>query len=241
MAPRSENEPMSSKPCPTDIALQAEGPAFALSFEERCERLTRHVLSQTEHREIRIAVLGFCRERRSLAEVELFVQDLPEFGYETQSPYLLIRALERAGGVVCVELDDQGEPVTPERKEGLDEDEIDDLVFELDFETTDAGVAVYERLTPGVRLADLLESQSARKDTYCELLEYCLTPRSREEVERLLEGRDILWLDAPGDQPLKPSVFIDRLERSGVLVWRGKWVTGAEGRSYLVSRGLLAE
>ena len=186
-------------------------------------------------------MLGFCRERRPLAEVELFVQDLPEFGYETQSPYLLIRALERAGGVVCVELDDQGEPVTPERKEGLDEDEIDDLVFELDFETTDAGVAVYERLTPGVRLADLLESQSARKDTYCELLEYCLTPRSREEVERLLEGRDILWLDAPGDQPLKPSVFIDRLERSGVLVWRGKWVTGAEGRSYLVSRGLLAE
>ena len=151
MAPRSENEPMSSKPCPTDIALQAEGPAFALSFEERCEPLTRHVLSQTEHREIRIAVLGFCRERRPLAEVELFVQDLPEFGYETQSPYLLIRALERAGGVVCVELNDQGEPVTPERKEGLDEDEIDDLVFELDFETTDAGVAVYERLTPGVR------------------------------------------------------------------------------------------
>ena len=126
------------------------------------------------------------------------------------------------------------------RQETSDEDEVDDLVFEVDFETTDAGAAVYGRLEPGARLADLLQTQAARKDTYCELLEFCLTPRSREEVERLLEDRDILELDAPGDQPLKPSVFVDRLERAGVLVWRGKWSTGEAGRTYLVSHGLLA-
>ena len=230
------------RPCPTDVAPEptAEGALGAMPFDERCERLARHVLSQTEHREIRIAVLGFCHQRRPLQEVEVFIQDLPEYGYDTQSPYAIVGALERAGGLVRVELDEQGMPVTPDRKEGLDEDEVDDLVFEVDFETTDAGAAVYGRLEPGARLADLMQTQAARKDTYCELLEFCLTPRSREEVERLLEGRDILTLDAPGDQPLKPSVFVDRLERSGALVWRGKWSTGDAGRDYLVSHGLLA-
>ena len=49
----------------------------------------------------------------------------------------------------------------------------------------------------------------------------------------MLEGRDILRFDAPDGRPLMPSVFVDRLERSGVLVWRGKWVTGPEGKAYL--------
>lgn len=221
---------------PTDIQPSACDdcePAEPLTFDERCDRVERHVLKQPEHREIRIATLGFCAQRRALPEIEVFIEDLPEYGYDTQNPYRLIRSLEAAGGLVGVELDEEGQVVTPERKEGLSEDEVDDLVFEIDFETTDAGRAVYERLKPSARLDDLLATQTARKDTYCEVLEFCLTPRSRQEIEALLAGREILTLDAPSDQPLQPSVFVDKLERAGVLVWRGKWATSDAGKAYL--------
>lgn len=204
-----------------------------LSFEARCNRVGNLVMSQTEHREIRIAILGFCRERRQLSEVELFVQDLPEFGYDSQSPYYLIQSLVNAGGLVRLELDEEGEVVTPERTAGLTEDEVDDLVVEIDYEATDVGLAVYQELMPSKRLDDLLTTQSARKDTYCEVLEFCLTPKTRAQIEELLEGREILMTDAPGEQPLHPSVFVDRLERSGVLVWRGKWATTDAGKAYL--------
>ena len=219
-------------PLPTDVAPRDDG-AGQLDFAGACERVERAVLRQTEHREILIAVLGFCETRRRLDEVELFIMDRPEFGYETQSPFLLIGLLERAGALARLELDENGGPVTDERKEGLSEDEADDLVFEVDYETSPAGREVYGRLAPQARLAELLETQDARRDVYCELLEFCLAPRSREEIEALLEGRDILRFDAPDGRQLMPSVFVDRLERSGVLVWRGKWVTGPEGKAYL--------
>jgi hypothetical protein len=226
------------KPLPTDVKPAKVEPE--LSFEERCDLIERLVLNQTEHRELRLGILDYCRTRRALPEVEYYVMDLPEYGSETQSPYYLVRSLEQAGALLKLELDEEGEVVTSERKEGLTEDEVDDLVFEIDYETTPAGIAVCDDLTPAARLEGLFAMQPARTDTYREVLEFCRTPRTRQELEELLDGREILTLDAPGDRPLKPSVFVDKLERSGVLVWRGKWVTSESGKAYLDEHAAVA-
>lgn len=219
-------------PLPTDVQPAVE-PQTEPSLEERCEAIERLVLKQPEHREIYEAVLGFCRQRRSQADVEAYIQSLPECVHESQSPYFLIKSLVRAGGLARVELDAEGEVVTPERKAGLDEDALDDLVCDVAYETTEAGCLAHEDLRPVRRFEHLLERQPTRRNVYCEVLGFCSEPRTRHEIEDLLRGRQILIDEAVDGQPLKPSVFIDKLERSGVLVWKGGWVTSEDGMAYL--------
>lgn len=224
---------------PTDIdARDTMDDELPLTFEERCGALLDLVGRQSEHREIFVDVLGFCAEAQEESRVEERIAARPEFAYETQSPYYLIAALVKAGGLERFELDEQGEVVTPERRRGLSEDEIDDLVWSVVYQTTDVGMTVAQDMQPGRRLDALLAARPTRRDTYCEVLEFCCEPRTRRELEELLEGRPILVEEAVGHEPLKPSVFIDKLERSGALVWNGTWNTSAAAQAYLEALAL---
>jgi len=120
----------------------------------------------------------------------------------------------------------------------LSEDEIDDLVCDYAFLTTQAGREIVKEMQPEKNLNNLLELFPQRAQTYCEVLEYCQDPRSWKDIDKLLEGRDVLKsgsLNHFTDNPLKPSVFIDRLESSGGLVWeKGKgWQITTGGRRFL--------
>ncbi len=185
------------------------------------------------HREIFLSILAFCDESRPEPDVEAHVQAQPQFAYETQSPYYLIRALVDAGGLQRFELDEQGEVVTPERSQGLTEDEIDDLVWSISYQTSAEGMTVLSDEAPQARLRRLVERRPLRARTYLSVLEYCTRPRTRAELEGFLRGNPILEEEAVHGEPLKPSVFMDKLESAGMLVWDGRWNTSDAGRAYL--------
>lgn len=208
-----------------------------LTREECRERLENIFKRHAAHREIFYQILVFCQEMRLLPNIEEGIATYPEFKHAAQSPYHFIRTLEEAGGLTRIELDEKEDEVTPERKEGLGEDAIDELVHDYGFETTDAGRETVKAHDPVRRILELLDDLPARKDTYIELMDFCKeSPRAYTEVGRFLEGHDALkHVDVASGQVLQPSVFLDKLESAHAIVWDGGWILTEEGRGYLVA------
>ena len=88
---------------------------------------------------------------------------------------------------------------------------------------------------PSARLVDLLHLAPERAETYIELLEFVdVDARSYPEIEALLSGRPVLEIIIDGNrETMQPSVFVDKLERAGALVWKDGWTLTEEGREFL--------
>jgi hypothetical protein len=202
--------------------------------EQRYKRLRNYVFSNPLHREINYRVLKYCRERRLLGDLEQHIGDYPEFKSARQSQYFLIMWLRQHGGLAELELDEGGDVVSPEQKEGLTEDEVDDLVATLAYETTDVGLVIVEEMDPKHRLVELLKIEPRHYDTYIEVLEFLQEPRGFAKVDSLLRGREVLKVGRDAlDQPMQPSVFVDRLERAGGIFWDEGWMITTEGKELL--------
>ncbi len=170
-----------------------------------------------------------------LQEAEAFIGSLPQFELATQNQYFMLKALVKAYGLDQVERDINGERVYEEQKEGLSEDEIDDLVYTISFETTEVGRYFADYNKPSARLIDLLNLDPARSDTYIELLEFVKdAPKTYGQIEQLLRGRTALETIIDGRREImQPSVFVDKLERSGALIWEEGWTLTGEGKEFL--------
>ncbi|MBR2835888.1 MAG: hypothetical protein IKE43_09325 [Coriobacteriales bacterium] len=215
-----------------------EDPSYVdpAEFARQVARLTESVTKQSLHREIFYKTLVFCQESHLLREIEDKIATFAEFKHAAASQYHFIKVLEEAGGLERFELDQEGEVITPEQKEGLTEDEIDDLVYDYAFMTTNAGTAVVEQHTPRARIIELLGLVPERKDAYIELMDFVSDePRTYNEISQLFQGRDVLYrLDADGEpQKMQPSVFVDKLEAAGGIEYRDGWVLTEEGRDFL--------
>jgi len=205
-----------------------------LDFEERVAHLKGVVNRHPLHREIFYKTLKYCTERRILPEVEDFIIACTEFEAVSQSPYYLLMFLLRGGGIETYELDENGELVLPEQKEGLSEDEIDDLVMQFAFETNEFGRELVERMSPKKRILELLEITPAYYDTFIEVMDFLTDKRSLADVDKLLRGRDVLMAGRdPNDRPIQPSVFIDKLEKTGGIYWEKGWLITEEGKEVL--------
>lgn len=231
-------EPEGEVRADADAAVDADAEASAEpTLEEQIERVRETIAHNPRFREIHYHTLKYCLEERVLHDVEDMIAGLPEFASCDQNPYRLITYLENAGGLERIELDEDGNHVTPEMKEGLDEDEIDDLVVEYAFVDTEAGRAVYEEMRPRKRLGKLINAFPKRIHGYMDVLDFCTEPRSWKEIDTLLQGNPVLKsgsMNSMTNNPLQPSVFIDQLERSGGIVWKnGSWNITEEGRRFL--------
>lgn len=240
MQPMAAGTPAASESPEAEDADQVDEPDEGtyvddVTFSRQVAKLTAAVARQPLQREILYKVLVYCQESRGLQEIEHEVTTYAAFKHAANNPYHFIEVLENAGGLERFELDDEGEVVTPERKEGLTDDEIDDLVASYAFMTTPVGMAVVEQHTPRARIIELLNLVPERKDAYIELLEFCSEePRTYNEVSQLFKGRDVLVRLVDGEpQTMQPSVFIDKLEAAGGIEWRDGWVLTEEGKSYL--------
>ena len=206
----------------------------AMSFEERIEHLARAVKRNPLQREILYKALKFCITRRLLPDVEEMIASCPEFEGAGQSPFFLLRFVVQAGGIEVFEIDEEGEEVTDDRKAGLSEDEIDDLVAQYAYETNDIGKTVVEQMSPKNRMIELLEIEPAYYDTYIEVLGFLEEKQSFAAIDTLLRGREVLMANRdPSDRPIQPSVFIDKLERAGGIYWEKGWVVTEEGKELL--------
>lgn len=217
------------------IAAEELPDAAELTFEEKLAELNRTVMRHPLNREILYKTLAFCAEERPLREAEDFIAALPQFERATQNQYYLLMSLVRAFGLELIERDEAGEVVTAEQKEGLTEDEVDDLVAAISFKSTEVGDWFVDYNRPAARLVDLLNLAPERTDTYTELLEFIgEEPRPYSQIETLLSGREALQTIIDGRrETMQPSVFVDKLERAGALVWKDGWTLTEEGREFL--------
>ena len=207
-----------------------EGQASELSFDDRVEKVRIAVHRSPLHREILYKLLMYCREARLLKDAEEEIASYPEFREAGQAPYILMTYLIKADGLEVFELDSAGAVITDEQKIGLNENELDDLIADFAYQSTEAGLAAAYEMSPEQRLNDLLGVTPAYYDTYLEVLGFLSEKRSFADVDQLLRGRDALYANCgPGDRPVQPSIFIDKLERAGVIFWDEGWLTTEEG------------
>lgn len=209
--------------------------AAELTFEEKLAELNRTVMRHPLNREILYKTLAFCAEERPLREAEDFIAALPQFERATQNQFYMLMSLVRSYGLDMIERDEEGNRVLPEQKDGLSEDEVDDLVAEISFKSTDVGDWFVDYNKPSARLVDLLHLVPERTDTYIELLEFVeAAPRPYGQIEELLLGSSALQTVIDGRvETMQPSVFVDKLERAGALVWKEGWTLTEEGREFL--------
>ena len=222
-------------PTITDVSEQRAVTDFAsMSFEERVDFLRKVLIRSPLRREINYKILKYCLDRHVLSEVEDFIGSCQEFKSAEQSQFYILRFLLSGGGIDVFEIDENGEVVTEGQKEGLSEDEIDDLVMTSSYETNEVGRALVEQMSPRRRLLELMEIMPEQYDTFIEVMEFLTQKRTLAQVDRALRGRAVLMAGRASDEiPLQPSVFVDRLERAGGICWNNGWLITDEGREVL--------
>ena len=208
-----------------------------LTTEERYEKLMAVVANKPSHREILLRVLALCCEEQDFAVVEGTISKYPEYPSTGQNPYRLIKFLIDGGGLKEVAVDEVGEPVTFERTVGLTIDEADDLIESYRLRTTEVGRLVAENHTVTRRMNDLFSLFSDRASFYTELLDFCKQPRKFKDIEALFKGRDLSGLRTLHPESglaIKPTVFVDNMEKAGAIVWKKDgWVLTEGGGEYL--------
>ncbi|WP_080797585.1 hypothetical protein [Arabiibacter massiliensis] len=204
------------------------------TFDEKVNGLMRFIHFEPLIRELDYQVLLYCTERKGLSDIEEHLASLPEFKAATRDQYSLITELVHHHGLEFFELDEAGNPVGEADKAGLTENEVDDLVAGYAYRTTEAGLEVAARMDPARRLADLLEAEPHRRDAYLALLEFLQEAHSFAQVDGFLRGCNVAELARQaGDGGVQPSVFVDKLERAGVIIYDGGWQATEAGRAAL--------
>jgi hypothetical protein len=201
--------------------------------EEAYDKLMSVLNNKPTNREVMRRTLVFCTTQRNLDEVEKVMQTYPEFPLVMQPPYRIVKFLIKGGGLVQYELDEEGKRITSERKAGLNENQIDDLIANYALQTTDVGKAVIETLDPAKRLRRSFEMFPDRANLFTELLEFCREPRTLADICTIITKDKIEGIKTYNYEPgcmMKPSVFIDNMEAGCGLVWYDHaWHTTEEG------------
>jgi hypothetical protein len=206
-----------------------------LSYEQRVERACMLLLQNSGNRPILYRILKICQpQRMRLHELEEQIQQRPEFTGVVQPPYFLIQWLVNVDALDSFDLDEEGNDLSPERLEGLTADEADDLIADTAFRTSDIGLEVIEEFSPQSRLIEVMNVVPERYDTYIEVLEFLTEKRSLAEIYELLRGRDVLMSGREaGENPLQPSVFVDKLASGGGIIYDDGWRITPEGKELL--------
>ena len=232
----SQTEEINSfmEPANVEASDQPE-PEPELTFEQRCAQLERAITRHPLMREIMYKMLDYCQVETELDALEVEVTAYPEYAACQQSVVAMANILIKHFGLRCIEHAADGSVVSEADKEGLDEDQIDDLVAYLSYETTLEGAHYVEQNRPEARLITLFNLNPQRSETYVELLEFLeQAPRSYREIKTMMKGKPALETIIGGrTQTMQPSVFVDQLERAGAIVWNGGWILSSAGTSLL--------
>lgn len=223
--------------CGKEGAMMGEPLKAAVVDDGVLAEIEKVITRQSLHREILYKTLAFCQERRSAREVEEEIAAYPEFKSATQNQYFLMNSLVEAGGLSRSFVDCDGVGLDWEALEDASDDEIDALVSDEVYETTEAGRRIVALHEPSARLRELMDEELERSAVYREILAFCAgSARSYREISDLLAGRDVLMRVRDGvPERIQPSVLIDRLNVCGGIIWDGGWSTTREGKEFMAS------
>ena len=207
------------------------------TFDTQYTCVKTAVNKNPSHREIFLNILTYCEEERSGANVEQYIMENPAYAQALLSPYKLMELLVRCGGLVRTEVDANGAVVDDEMKENLDEDEVEDLVFDELYKTSTAGIEVVAFYTPEQRMTRLLNQYPNGEESLSKVLAYCTSSKTRVQIESFIESEALTQSLCPGTE-VHPSVYLDRLEAAGMLIWDGGWSITNAGQRYLETRSV---
>lgn len=220
-------------------AIEAEAGCTAQAqrtYEEALDAVITCVGAQNSLREILYKTLAFCKAPREFTDVEDFIAKSDEavYSHVIQTPFELIGMLVRAGGLDEIPLDGKGGEISPETLDALSLDEQDDLIATYRIETTEAGAAAVELLSPARRIEAQLAKDPHRADTFWALIEFCKTPRTFPQIKEYFDATPEFAHDVVAhSHQLAPDFYVDKLDKAGALVWRGAWVATDAGKTLL--------
>ena len=225
------NDDASEEPTEAQVQEAMEG----LTHDQKLRMLEEVVIKHPLNREVMYLTLAACNEERLERDLEEEMATFPQFASCTQNQYRLIATLVKARGLRRIERNQDGDEIFPEEKEGLTEDQIDDLVYSISYESTDLGKDFVRLHNPKARLIELLGLKPERSQTYVDVLEFVAQqPRSYDEIKELLRDSPALEVLINDHYVvMQPSVFVDKLERNGALVWNNGWALTKEGEEFL--------
>ena len=203
------------------------------TLEEKTDAVVSCVCAQNPLREVLYKLLVHCTEQRSFHEVEEFLakQDECVYSHVEQTPHALIFMLVDTDGLERISLDAQGNALDEAYLATLSEDEADDLVASYALITTEAGRAAAALLDPARRLRARIAEHPHRTETYRKVLALCAqSPQTLPQIEQFFKDTPGLALDqVTSYHTLSPDYYVDRLEKCGVIVWRGAWCVTQAG------------
>lgn len=167
-------------------------------------------------RPVLLAILDLCRGGCASSAVSAAVDELQRDNRSVYAPMTLCRMLERAGGL---ELEMPETSVGRESaEEGVEHLEIKERIDPV-WRTTEAGLAVYERLSSGAAFRDIvLDRDSAYLDVYAAVMHAVEDEgRSLADIEQLVDSFDVV------QSPRRfGGHFIDMLEMTDAIAWRDR-------------------
>lgn len=194
------------------------------SFDDAdVKRIVAVIEGEPSVREALYQVLGFCRQRTTLANVIEYLDDACGSDALQDSFDYLLRL--EFSGAISVESMLDGQPLTAEEEAAHREGTFDRGAEVQEFCTlTEAGAAAEASLHPWRRMALLLEAKPEYEDLFKKTLEFCAQPKTLQEIERFLEQDDRVATIARSENRVWPAYFIDRLKNAGAIEWREGWV-----------------
>lgn len=168
--------------------------------ETALERLMERIEEERGVQEIMYGILSFCTSERTTPEILKYVKELGS-DLILYSPETLITWLYNARGLRAA--GDEAETV---------------------WISTPEGAAAADRRNSSDRLQCLLEHEAAFNNLYVSILRSCVTPKTKEEIEAVVEP-----ILRAGSTEIYPAYFIGMLEEAGGLRWENKWRTTEKG------------
>jgi hypothetical protein len=182
------------------------GTGEAQDLEGANTKILQKISAEPAYRAVLYKILAYCDPTRSYIDVEQTILSFPEMTVALQSPQILLSWLVESGGI---------EQIATEDGEAM-------------WCTTPDGRNVVRSESYGNRLVRLLAQETIYRDICLQVLQSCVSPKSRIEIESMLRGNPVLE-----DSKVYASFFIEALEEAGGLEWDQKWKTTKAGKDFL--------
>lgn len=237
---------------------EAQGAPDTRTPQEHFEDLMKSMPGQ---RRTLLALVGYCREPKTGAEMDVRTSELLEYNFSVYSPVVFRELLENAGAIRYVPLDeppvpdgaaaaaqetgepqgacasvpaDGGEVVSERYFDGEEEVEIDFL------EVPEERPGLWQATPEGLEVVDAQDDEGAirellgKEPVYLDIYHQILD-YCCEQGGRSAKELDRLVNGSPLlEEPRRYSgYFVGRLERKGALEWRGGWCTTDAGRAMI--------
>lgn len=197
------------------------------------ERIKRRIAAEPRHDRVLYRILADCQEPIALDALEQKICAYPEMQVPVYEPAVLVSWLVEVEALSVSSDTEEGareaaSEAASEAMAGVDaaaqQQEDGPVVVAI----TAAGKNVLSARQEEDALGQLLASAGQLRNAFLQALEICRTPQSKKAVEQQLVAEGLLNLDER-----QVSYFLDKLEKTGALVWDKGWVSTPEGLAKL--------